>query len=92
MSDDPVLVDSEPTPGQRITELHCWIATYRDGSEGIVAGGIAGLGMTTLLSSRRHVAEQLGDVARSAQSLTLDTRNPVVSVRLVTFARAEGTQ
>lgn len=48
-----VLIGGEPTPGQRITDLHCWIATYADGTEGIVAAGLEGLGITTLLSSRR---------------------------------------
>lgn len=92
MSDDPKLIDSEPTPGQRITELHCWIATYRDGTEGIVAAGLEGLGMTTLLSSKRHVAERLADVAHGAMRLSLHTANPVDRVRLVTFTTTEGTR
>ena len=89
---DPKLIASEPTPGQQITELHCWIATYRDGSEGIIAGGIQGFGMTTLMSSKRYVAEALEQTARQSQSLSLDTRNPVVSVRLATFTITEGTR
>ena len=89
---DPKLIASKSTPGQRITELHCWIATYADGSEGIVAGGIEGLGMTTLLSSRRHVAIQLERHARDAMRLTQGTRHRVVSVRLVTFTTTEGTR
>jgi hypothetical protein len=84
---DPKLISSEPTPGQRIDQLHCWIATYRDGSEGIIAGGLQGLGMTALLSSRRHVAESMESVAEKSRALSLDTRNPVVSVKLVTYER-----
>jgi hypothetical protein len=79
---DAKLVYSEPTPGQRITELHCWVATYQDGSEGIIAGGLEGLGMTPLLSSRRETAEKLEAKAREAMQLT---KGQVVSVRLVTF-------
>jgi hypothetical protein len=86
------LIASEPTPGQRITELHCWIATYADGTEGIVAGGIEGLGVTTLLSSRHHVAMQLERHARAAMAATARTAHRVVSVRLVTFTTTEGTR
>jgi hypothetical protein len=86
---ETVLRSSAPTPGQMIERIFAWIATYRDGSEGIIAGGLEGIGMTTLLSSRRHVAEKLERVARESQRLTLDTRNPVVNVRLVEFASTE---
>ena len=86
------LIASESTPGQKITELHCWIATYADGTEGIIAGGIDGLGLTTLLSSHRHIAEQLEPMARKAQRMTMHTRHRVVSIRLVTFTTTEGTR
>jgi hypothetical protein len=83
------LVDSESTPGQLIERVHIWIATYRDGSEGIIAGGLEGVGMMTLLSSRRASALKLERFARESQRLTLDTMNPVVNVRLVEFASVE---
>lgn len=89
---DPKLIASESTPGQRITELHCWIATYEDGTEGIVAAGIEGLGVTTLLSSRRHIAVQLERHDREVVRLTQATPHRVVSVRLVTFTTTEGTR
>ena len=89
-SGDAKLVSSEPTPGQRITELHCWVATYADGTEGIIAGGLEGLGMTPLLSSRRHVAESLEAKARETMQLSRRTKHPVVSVRLVTFRSSKG--
>jgi hypothetical protein len=88
------LISSEPTPGQFITEIHCWVATYADGTEGIIAGGLPGLGMTTLLSSHRHIAESLEDTARRAMRMTmhLPQDKRVVSVRLVTFTSTEGTR
>jgi hypothetical protein len=51
------VIGAEPTPGQFIREIHCWIATYPDGTKGIIAGGLEGLGLTTLLSSHREKAE-----------------------------------
>jgi hypothetical protein len=86
------LIASERTPGQRITELHCWIATYADGTEGIIAGGLPGLGMTPLVTSRRHAAEQLEVVAHNAMRLSRATPHRVTSVRLVTFTTTEGTR
>ena len=86
------LVASEPTPGQRITDLYCWIATYCDGTEGIVGGILPGIGQTPLVTSRRRVAEDLGRFAREAQRLSMQTPNPVASVRLVTFTTTEGTR
>jgi hypothetical protein len=76
-------------PGDKITDLHVWIATMRDGSEGIVAGGLEGLGLTTMMSSRRHVAEGLAGTVRNVQAMAADN---VVSVRLVTFTSTEGTR
>jgi hypothetical protein len=89
---DPKLIASEPTPGQRITELHCWIATYADGTEGIIAGGLPGLGMTPLVNSRRHMAVKLERFAREAMAATARTAHRVVNVRLVTFTTTEGTR
>jgi hypothetical protein len=88
------LIDSEPTRGQFITELYCWIATYGDGTEGIIAGGLPGLGMTALVNSRRHVALNLEVAARRAMRLTmhLPQAQRVVRVRLVTFTTTEGTR
>jgi hypothetical protein len=86
------LIGSESTPGQQITDIHCWIATYADGTEGIIAGGIEGLGLTTLVSSRRHVAEKMEPIARRAQRMTMHTQHRVVSIRLVTFTTTEGTR
>ena len=86
-----VLIESEPTPGQFIRQLHVWIATYPDGTEGIV-GGDLGMGMTPLMSSRRPVAELLQGFAARAVLASKRTPHPVVSVRLVTFTSTEGTR
>jgi hypothetical protein len=85
------IIHNEPTAGQHITEVHCWIATYADGTEGIMAAGLAGIGMSTLMSSKRKLAEAMGAVARNLQQASLSTPNPI-SVRLVTFASTEGTR
>jgi len=77
------LIASEPTPGQIIRELHCWIATYSDGSEGIIAHGLEGLGLAPLLSSRRDTAEAMEVLARQAQNLS----NDVIAVRLETYRK-----
>jgi len=86
------LIKSESTPGQQITELHAWVATYEDGTEGIVAGGVAGVGLTPLLSSRRDLAENMQGLAREAQRMTMHTQHRVVRIRLVTFTSTEGTR
>jgi hypothetical protein len=80
------LIASEPTPGQIIRELHCWIATYSDGSEGIVAHGLEGIGLTVLLSSRRETAEAMETLARKAQDLSSN----VIAVRLETYRKGTG--
>jgi hypothetical protein len=83
------LLDSPPTPEQMIGALHAWIATYRDGTEGIIAHGLPGLGMTPLVTSRHHVGVQLEPIARHAMKLSQDTPHPVVAVRLVSYAMVD---
>jgi hypothetical protein len=83
---------SDPTPGQIIREIHAWIATYPDGSEGIMAAGVQGIGMTPLLSSRLELAKSMEPLARKTQRETM--RHPphwIVSIRLVTFTISEAT-
>jgi hypothetical protein len=81
---------SEPTPGQRVTELHCWIATYADGSEGIIAANAGELGMTPLLSSRRATAERMATLADNAMRTVAQQTGHKTSIRLVTFRSTEG--
>ena len=83
------LVDSEPTPGQVVAKLHAWIGTYADGTEGLIAGGIEGLGLVVLVASRRKTAEQMRAIAERAMAASRSERVPVVAVRLTTFNRAE---
>jgi|HubBroStandDraft_4_1064222.scaffolds.fasta_scaffold59061_5 hypothetical protein len=92
MSEDPKLIFSEPTPGQFITELHCWIATYPDGTEGIIAYGIDQIGTTPLISSHRDIAEKLEPLARHAQSISLTQATRAISIRLVTFTSTDGVR
>jgi len=86
------LVGSKSTPGQHIRELHVWVATYADGTEGIVAGGFEGVGLTPLMSSRRELAKRLESKACAGMALTEGSDNPIVGVRLVTFTSTEGTR
>jgi hypothetical protein len=72
--------------------LHCWIATYADGTEGVIGGGVEGVGLVTLMSSRRHIALIMERNAREAMAATARTAHRVVSVRLVTFTTTEGTR
>jgi hypothetical protein len=92
MAREPKLIASEPTPGQRITELHCWVASYGNGTEGIIGANLPGLGLTALVSSRRAAAEGLAPFAQQVMKLSRDTKHPVTKIRLVTFTTTEGTR
>lgn len=79
------------TTTRRITHIYCWLATYEDGSEGII-GGLPDLGLVPMMSSRRHAAEAMQASAEQAMRLSQHTRHPVASIRLATFVVApEGT-
>lgn len=82
----PLVIHSESTPGQFIRELHVWITTFPDGTEGIVAGNLPGMGMSPLMSSNQSVAEQLEPLARSIAGAA------GVQCRLVTFVSMEGAR
>lgn len=88
MTDSKHIGDA-PSADQRITEMHCWITVYGNGSEGICAGGIEGFGMMTLMSSKRDVAEQLEGAAQTAMRSGIAVGHDIKSVRLVTFRRIE---
>ena len=90
MTDRAIL--SDQTPGQFIRELHCWIATYTDGTEGIIAGSLEGISLLPLMSSRRDVAERLEPMARRAQRAVMHQKHHITSIRLVTFASTDGTR
>ncbi len=87
------LVASEPTPGQVIREIHAWIAHYVDGTEGIIAAGLPGIGMTTLTTSRRNTAEAMRHLAEEAMAMSRlpgsGVKVAIRSVSLVTFKRTE---
>jgi hypothetical protein len=75
------MAEGEPV----IRELFAWIGTYGDGSEGIIAGGIEGIGMAPLITSRRRTADQM---RRYAERGVAETPG-CVSVRLVRFVIEE---
>lgn len=68
----------DPDADTRITELHCWIAIYPNGGEGIVSTDIElawGVRHTPLMSGRRDLAEKLGEIAqRTLGDLKLELR------------------
>jgi hypothetical protein len=74
-----------PTPGQYIHNLWAWIATYPDGTEGIVAAGISGIGLTTLISSKRDVAMSMETLAKAAVEDTFRNTRQRCTVKLVRF-------
>src|SRR3954470_19950123 len=91
-ADRPRVVFSEPTPGQMIRELHCWIATYPDGTEGIMAHGTEGYGVMPLVSSDRSLAERLERAARDTALQVNRQTGHTVTIRLATFTSTEGTR
>ena len=91
-SDRDRIVASEPTSGQFIRDIYCWIGTYSDGTEGIIASGIEGLGLVPLVSSYRDRAQALEPLARRAQRAMMHQGHRIVGIRLVTFTTTEGTR
>jgi hypothetical protein len=90
--DEPLYLDVPPEPDQRVIEIHAWIATHADGSEGIVSADIPmpmGMRHSPLLSSKRTVAEKLEPLARKIRQQAMHQANRVVSMKLITFRRIE---
>lgn len=84
----PYVLPADMNPEQRIDELHAWIATHRNGGQGIVASVLPGLGATPLVSSRRHVVEAAEPLVRQTVAATKGRGGEeVVGVELVTFRR-----
>lgn len=79
---------SKPIPGQFIKELYAWVATYPDGTEGIIAGGIPDVGFTPLITARRDVANAMETIAQDVAASFPDR----ITVRLVAFTSTEGTR
>ncbi len=74
----------------QISELHAWLATHEDGTEGIIASILPGLGSTPLVTSKRQVAERMEGLAREAARTGMpDAGAKAVDVQLVTFVRAD---
>jgi hypothetical protein len=88
-TDQPRVVCSEPTPDQLIRQIHCWIATYPDGTEGIIATDAPGYSMLPLLSSRQAEAQALEGAARKAGRAAERQTGHKISVRLVTYTSTE---
>lgn len=87
-------LDAPPPGDQRIRQIHVWIATYANGSEGIISADLpmpVGLGTRhmPLMNSKRDVAENLQPLARRAQRAAMHQADRIVSIRLVTFAAVD---
>ncbi len=86
-----IYVDHQPPPHQRIEQLHVWIATYEDGSEGIVSGDIEMVpGLIRhipIMSSKRHVAEGLKPLAERAAEMGREHNGKGMTIELRTFTR-----
>lgn len=80
-----VFLDLPPDSDQIITELHAWIATHPDGSEGIIShstrlpGG--SIGHMPLISSKASVAARMRQAA--LQAVKISPRP--ITVRLARF-------
>ena len=85
------LLDVPTTPGKVVTELHAWIATHADGSEGIIGAlvpGPTGHSLMPLMSSDRWRVDQLEHKAREAMALSKGRgAAEVLAVTLSTFRR-----
>lgn len=75
------LFGAPPGEDNRVYELHCWIAIYPDGREGIMSADMdLAMGVrrhAPLLSSKREVTERLGEIARLAQEKSVAAGQPV---------------
>lgn len=85
-------IDNPPPSEQRIDALHVWIATYADGSEGIVSADLplaSGLGMRhmPLMSSKRELVERMEPLARSVQKAAVRQAKRITKLDLVTYRR-----
>ena len=78
-----VPTDLPPPPGRQVAELHAWIATNPDGSESIMATGVA------LVAGARIAAERLRPYAEHCAELAAEVGRPC-TFRLVAFRRVDG--
>jgi hypothetical protein len=88
--------DLPPPAAQRINQLHCWIATYPNGSEGIISADMPmpgyGIRHMPLMASKREVAEGLAGLARRAQRAAMHKTDRMIRIRLCSFDRLPETQ
>jgi hypothetical protein len=76
-----------PTPADsRMDTLYAWIAIHENGGEGILAGGIPGLGMVSLICGNERLAEKLERLADAACAASARAGKPVTK-RLAIYKR-----
>ena len=76
----PILADFPPDAGQRVHVLYAWIATHPDGSEGIMSADLPmfeGMRHVPLLSSKRHVVENMRDLVEQIVSMSVAAGTPI---------------
>lgn len=71
---------ARPTGIKDITEIHCWIATFRDGTESILLHGIAVRGDYPAREQFRKDVEEIRDQSRRSN-------NPITLIRIAKFLR-----
>lgn len=76
-----------PTPADsRMDTLYAWIATHENGGEGILAGGIPGLGMVSLVCGNERLANKMEPLAEQAIRASARAGKPATK-RLVVYKR-----
>lgn len=85
--------DTPPDDTQRVDEIWCWVGIHAGGGEGILAGGLEGLGWVPLVTSNPTVAEQMRKAAREIQRASMHKADRFVRLELrryVLDSKAEG--
>jgi len=83
----PVLLDIPPEKAP-ILEVFIWIGIHADGREAMLSGDFdlpLGRRHMPLISSRRELAEKMGDMARQIQQTMMHQADRVIRIELRTF-------
>lgn len=86
-------LDQPPDDTDRVHELWCWVGIHANGGEGILAGGLEGLGYVPLITGSAATAEKMRAMAREIQRESMHRADRFVRLELrryVLDSKAEG--